>query len=261
MNIYRGRLNKAELLSLPDHERKLFCAIAHLQNEINILLRAVLWSSDFSSDNEAEIQGQVSTSLFFVKLLAGKLREGWTLLEKFFFSHKSLSNDFRAHASLKQKEALEALSRYFGKANVIHDVRTDFAFHYSPEDLDAVLAATPDELDLYIEEEGNANSLYYFAEILANRAALDRINVLSGEDAMDRFIDEAVTVAEQFTRFGQAFMSYVIKRQGQSIWQEPAKRVRFSRLPSFSEMRFPWFTDTTGGLRRNKTCRKNSRKN
>lgn len=139
MNIYRGRLNKAELLSLPDHERKLFCAIAHLQNEINILLRAVLWSSDFSSDNEAEIQGQVSTSLFFVKLLAGKLREGWTLLEKFFFSHKSLSNDFRAHASLKQKEALEALSRYFGKANVIHDVRTDFAFHYSPEDLDAFL--------------------------------------------------------------------------------------------------------------------------
>ncbi len=252
MNIYRGRLNKAELLRLPDHERILFCAIAHLQNEISILLRAVLWSSDFSSDNQAEIQGQISTSLFFVKLLAGKMREGWTLLEKFFFSHKLLSSDFQVHANHKQKEALEALSRYFGKGNVIHDVRTDFAFHYSPESLDAVLASTPDELDLYIEEEGNANSLYYFAEVLANRAVLDRVNVSNGKDAMDRFIGEVVTVAEQFTRFGQAFMSYVIKRQGQSIWQEPAKCVQFSILPSFSEMRFPWFTDTTDGLRRKK---------
>lgn len=69
---------------------------------------------------------------------------------------------------------------------------------------------------------------------------------------MDRFIGEVVTVAEQFTRFGQAFMSYVIKRQGRSIWQEPAKRVQFSKLPSFSEMRFPWFVDTTDGLRRKK---------
>lgn len=219
MNIYRGRLNKAEVLRLPDHERKLFCAIAHLQNEINILLRAVLWSSDFSSDNETEIQGQISISLFFVKLLAGKLREGWAILDKFFFSHKSLSSDFLGHANPKQKKALEDLKRYFGKANVIHDVRTGFAFHYSPEELDAVLAATPDELDLYIEEEGNANSLYYFAEVLANRAALDRINVLNGEEAIDRLIGEVVTVAEQFTRFGQAFMSYVIKRGGQSIWQ------------------------------------------
>lgn len=253
MNIYRGRLNKAEVLRLPDHERKFFCAIAHLQNEISILLRAVLWSSDFLSDNETEIQGQISISLFFVKLLAGKLREGWTIIEKFFFSHKSLSSDFLAHANPKQKEALEALSRYFGKGNVIHDVSTDFAFHYSPEDLDAVLGATPDELDLYIEEEGNTNSLYYCAEVLANRAALDRVNVPNGEEATDRFVGEVVTVAEKFTHFGQAFMSYVIKRQGQSIWQEPAKLVQFSRLPSFSEMRFPWFADTTDGLRRKKT--------
>lgn len=113
MYVYRGRLNKAEVLRLPDHERTLFCAIAHLQNEISILLRAVLWSSDFSSDNQAEIQGQISTSLFFVKLLAGKLREGWTLLEKFFFRYQSLSSDFLAHANPKQKAALEALSRYF----------------------------------------------------------------------------------------------------------------------------------------------------
>ena len=69
---------------------------------------------------------------------------------------------------------------------------------------------------------------------------------------MDRFIGEVVTVAEQCTRFGQAFMSYVIKRQGQSIWQEPAKCVQFSISQSFSEMRFPWFADTTDGLRRKK---------
>jgi hypothetical protein len=252
MKIYRIRLNKEEVLRLPDQERRLFCSIAHLQNEINILLRAVLWSHDFSSDNEAEVQGQVSVTLFFVRLLAGKLREGWTILEKYFFVNRSLATDFRANANSDQTAALDELSRYFGRANILHEIRTNFAFHYSPEEIDNALATTPDDLVLYIEEEGNANTLYYFAEVLANRAAINRVPALDADTGLDRLIDEGIDVAKHFTTFGQAFMSYIVKKHQPSIWQETATPVLFSDLPSFAEMHFPWFTDTTSGLRRAK---------
>lgn len=249
MDISRGRLNKAAILQIPEHERQLFLSIAHLQNEISILLRAVFWSYyNISSENEAEAHGQISTSFFFVKILAGKLNEGWTLLEKVFFSDRVLSRDFCSTATPPQVEALDALKKHFGQTSILRDVRTNFAFHYSPPELDAVLATVPDELDLYIEHDGSANTLYYFAEVLANHAVLKRIDPADSGAAMKRLYDETVTVAKQFTRFGQAFMSYVIKRQSPSIWKDTAIPVSFDKLPSFSEVRFPWFTDTTAGL-------------
>lgn len=248
MNIYKGRLDKDEVLQVPQQERRFFLTITHIQNEINILLRAVLWSSDYSSENEAEVQGQISTSLFFVKLLAGKLKEGWTILNKSFFSDKSLSSDFRAHATPEQIDHLDELSRYFGKTNLLHEVRTDFAFHYSPSELDDVLPTVSDELDLYIEQDGNANTLYYFAEVLANRAIISRIDASDEVEALKRLRDEVVMVSGHFTRFGQAFMSYVIKRHSPSIWKDTAIPISFKKLLSFSKIRFPWFADTTGGL-------------
>ena len=249
MEIFRGRLDKTAVLQIPERERQLFLSIANLQNEISILLRAVLWSSyNISSGNEAEAHGQISTSFFFVKILAGKLKEGWILLEKGFFIDRVLSRDFRSTATPPQVEALDALKKYFGKTSILHNVRTNFAFHYSPDELDAVLAAVSDELDLYIEHGGSANTLYYFAEVLANHAVLKRIDPADLAVAMQRLHNETVTVAGQFARFGQAFMSYVIKRQGPSIWKGTAIPVSFDKLPSFSEVRFPWFTDTTDGL-------------
>lgn len=248
MKIFRGRLSKAELVRIPEHERKLFLAIAHLQNEVSILLRAVLWSSDFSSDNEAVVQGQLSASFFFLKLLAGKLNEGKELLNKCFFKDRTLSCDFRSHATPTQIQALDEISRYFGKTNILNTVRNDFAFHYSPSALDDALTTVTDELDLYIEDGGNANTLYYFAEILANHAVLNHVDVSDGANPMERLHEEILKVAYQFIRFGQGFMRYVLKRHTPYIWKEPVVPISFNKLPSFSEIRLPWFADTTNGL-------------
>lgn len=258
MKIIRGRLDKGEALKIPDRERDVFLTIAHIQNEISILLRLVLWSSDFSSSNEAVTQGQISVNLFLVKLLAGKLYEGWVFLTKHFFTCKSLAKNFNEIATSAQKTHLDVLKQYFKKDNLVSKVRNNYAFHYSPTELGSTLKNIPDELDLYVEEEGNFNTLYYFAEILANSAVLNLINPTDKVDALEKLENEVITIAKSFVKFGQSYMSCVIKRYSPKIWKESAKLVEFEKLPNFFDIQLPWFTDTSNEKR---TVKKLKRQN
>ena len=72
MSVHRIRLDKDALLKVPVGQRRLFLAMAHFMNEVSVLLRSVMWSDDLSSDREAIVHGQLATSLFFQRLLAGK---------------------------------------------------------------------------------------------------------------------------------------------------------------------------------------------
>ena len=46
--VLRPELNKSELQAVSLEEQTLFLTIAHITNEMNALLRAAVWSADFS---------------------------------------------------------------------------------------------------------------------------------------------------------------------------------------------------------------------
>ena len=112
----------------------------------------------------------------------------------------------------------------------------------------------PDELDVFIEQQGIANTLYYFAEALTNHALLDGVGAADKGAALIQFRREVVEIAGHFIRFGQAFMSAVFTAHGPSIWKGEAEPVDLGELPSFREMQFPWFTDAAGIFEDNETA-------
>jgi len=155
MNIYRARLNKNTLQEVPEAERKLFVTIAHLQNEIRFALYGVVWSHDFTSENEIEVHGQISINFFYLKILAGKLNEGWQLIQTYHNSTKSIALDFNSNGDEEAIRLLKEIKNYFSKNNAIHDIR-NLSFHYSPDDLIKQLEEMPDKLDMYIAKENDA---------------------------------------------------------------------------------------------------------
>ncbi len=60
MSVYRSKLSKDALLNMPEHERKLFLSITHLQDEIRFSLYGTIWSHDFGSSNDTVVQGQIA---------------------------------------------------------------------------------------------------------------------------------------------------------------------------------------------------------
>jgi hypothetical protein len=248
VTIYRARLNREALQNIPEAERKVFVAIAHLQNEIRFALYGVVWTHNYNSENEVEIQGQISINFFYLKILAGKLNEGWQLIQNYFNSNKTIASDFTANGGDEGVSLLKELKQYFGKSNPIHDIRNNVSFHYSPDDLIKEIPETPDSLDVYISKENDANTLYYFAEVLSNRAAITKLNVPSDKNPLDAINTELLGVAKRFNRFNMLYLKYVVGKYSPGIWDSPAEIVEIEGLPEFSKIRIPMFTDTTNGF-------------
>jgi hypothetical protein len=243
MTVYKAKFNKVTLETLPARERSLFLALAHLANEIRALEKLVLWSGQLESQNDAQVSGQTSLMFMFLKLLAGKLKEGHKLLQKGFFG-TGISRDYKL--SKEAQDALGEIKNYFDRRNTIHRVRNKFAFHYSPDEMDRVLPGLPDELEVYIQEEGSANNLYYFAEVLANRALLRSIQVEDDQNAYHQLMEEIVKVTHWFTIVCDALMTEFLRRHIDGIWEGHAEEVSFNDLPLFQSVQIPWFTDTSG---------------
>lgn len=248
MNIYRGKLSKEVLLSIPENERKLFICIAHLQNEIRFSLYGVIWTHDFSSNNDAVVQGQIAYNFFHLRVLAGKIHEGWQLLTRHYFSNKELSIEFNENGSEEALSILSELGKYFGKKNAISEIRNNLSFHYSPDELSSQLHEIPEEMDMYIAKENDANTLYYFAEALANRSVISKLGYPDDVNPFDAINNELIGVSKKINKFNMLYMKHVIKRYSPEIWDGMAEEVKFEGLMKFSEVRIPLFTDTSEGF-------------
>lgn len=165
-----------------------------------------------------------------------------------YFNQKDLASRFQSKADSGAVQSLTNLKKHFSKGNLLHEVRNNFAFHYSPDAMENEIGKSPDALDLYIENKPDANTLYYFAEILANRAALRILGSAESVEAMEGFIKTILQVAIEFNKFNLAFLHFITSEHKDIIWDGEATEVPLTGLKQFSECRIPWFADTTNGI-------------
>lgn len=243
MKIVRGTLSKVVLLAAAERDRRLFLACAHLQNELNFLHRAVLWCGDFSSENEVQHRGQLAMTLFYLRLLAGKASEGWEIFRKLLLASAD-GKELEGKLVDTGKAALGKLKRYFGKQNLVSNIRNNFAFHFSPEQLERHLERTDETLDLFLESNAGVNSLFYFAEVLATSAIIDRTGAKSIEEGFDAVVKEIIGVAGDLVSLADATLHALLTRFGKEVWSKPMEEVPLPKMVAFDSVSMPWLVDT-----------------
>jgi len=244
MKIYKVKIRKELLTSVPEEERTFFFSIAHLANEINILLRFVLWSHRTPRENKAEANGGVTLTWMFIKLLAGKLNEGHILLQKWYFPR--ISRLYDASLRPEGKEALDRIKHYFGKSNaLVHFIRNNFAFHYSPDEFNKVFPDIPEDFEFYVEKGGSANNLYYFSEALANRAILRNMGASDDYEAYKKLVVEIPNVANWFSTLCISLLDQFIVKYKNDIWDGEAEEICLENLPDMNDVQLPWFVNPT----------------
>lgn len=244
MSVYKSKFNKEKLKSANTTERTFFLIIAHLSNELNVLNKLYFWAGEYPTSNEVEESGKIAMTLLFLRLLAGKLKEGNELLQKYFYG-TAISKEYVPKLKAEGKETLDKIKKYFSRKNLINDIRNNYAFHYSPDELNAVLPEIPDDLEMYVSDVAAANTLHYFAEVIANHAVLKNINPEDELSAYQKLVKEILTVSRWFIDFANYLMVEFISKYGQDIWDGEAERIEFSGLQNINDIKLPWFTDAS----------------
>jgi len=175
MKVYEIPISQQQLHSIPSDERLFFIQIGHLANELSTLNRLLLFVSDTTGTTEVEKRARNSQALLLVRLCLEKLFEGWQMLQRDYFGSK-VSKEYGGLLDESGKNSLNEIKRYFSKNNLIKDIRDNFAFHYSSEDLQNQLQRTTDTGTLYIYlGYAHGNSFYSFADVLVGSAMLSKV--------------------------------------------------------------------------------------
>jgi len=201
-------LPKPKLATLPTKEIAFLTVILHLANEINILHKAAIASKPGGKLPDPIVDSAHNCqALFFLKILAGKLYDGWRTIETGFFATK-ISRKYERLLPQLSKDALERLKKYFAdSSNVVKDVRQKYAFHTDFERITESLNSLPDSEPLRIAITDSIGNIYaQFAEAVTNWSVLNAIETKTMDEAIKKLMTEALlTVPNDFLHFAYGF--------------------------------------------------------
>lgn len=244
------RVDTKALSKLPLAERTLLIGLWHATNELNALRKLILLSSNNRTRGRLESDAKALVSVLLVKTFAVKSMEAWE-----FFKEAQNFPDFKEkylqhQISAELIEAKNKLGSYFGKKNLLYEVRTKLGAHY---DYQTISKAVSDisRIDSYIFlPESSGNSLYWVAEEFQARA-LQKLGHPdeSLRSVFKRLIDEVDKVANQITALAQLISVVAVDASGnrRSVELSLTNKVR-SRLYEAADI--PFFIDVSSLLKK-----------
>jgi hypothetical protein len=235
MKLYKVSVGRTELEALPENELTFFIQAGRVLNEIGILHKLTIFSNK-EAGTEVERKAQNSQSVFLLSILAGKLWEGWELLQKAYFGAK-LSKHYQRLLPSSANDSLDNLKRYFSKGeNLIKKIRDKIAFHYDSPEVIAQFGKTPQDevFEIYISED-QGNSLYYISNVLLINAILEWTGIPDPLKAIDSFFEEVLSAAGWFIDF----FNHCLAAMAQENWN--LQEITIPSPPKITEVAIPFF--------------------
>jgi len=227
MKLAKINLSKAELLSIPEKELELFIQLMNFYNDVNILQKLMVISGNSreeASQNEIVGRSLSSQGMFFMRIQAGKLYEGWNMLSAHFFNNNKFSQEYNKKGSSESKKNLSKLKKSFGKDNLLKNIRNIYAFHYSKESsnnmVKQIMNASDSEIfELYFSKE-YGNCFFSITHDLLNLSILEDIEPNNLPKAMNDFFQEIIDTTKYFLDFSQDCMRVILEKYLKMNYEE-----------------------------------------
>lgn len=242
MKLYKVELSKENLLSIPEEERIFFIQITNLANEIYVLQKITFFSAKDEEENDVVRGAQNSQAFFLIRLTAGKLWEGWRLLETHFFG-TGLSKDYEEKFTDEGKGNLKFLKDYFKSKNLIKLIRDQYAFHYSKESskniLDLIEKSSDTNIFKLFMSKYHGNCFYDISSTLAITSLINVIDEFDYGKGMLTLLTEINNVAENLLHFIGECVLVIAKRYIGFAHGE----IEIPDHPRMDEVKIPYFVE------------------
>ena len=209
ITLYTFQYTKADLDKAPAQDRLFFLMTTGLANDIQMLNKtlAVIIDNESSESTEIEKQGNNSFAILILRMLCGRLSEGWKLLNHFMITLKS---EYESDMTEVGRAGLCGLDTYFnlrkGKHSLISKIRNRVAFHSDQSLVEAAYNSLDPKTELgdYLHET-IGNTLYFSAELLQ----FESLTKLMAGQPIDRALDQLWDEVQQQTKhFNDVIMSF-----------------------------------------------------
>jgi hypothetical protein len=205
ITVLRIPVSKDRLRAMPADERALLILLGYVANQINLLSKLVIFSSNKTPDGIEQTLSGAQTQML-ARLVIGVLNEGWELISKRFLGTR-IGRDYRPRLDAAGSDALAQLQKTFGGSNIINKVRTNYAFHHPYDsDVNAAFevasndAAWNAEWNWFLSHSGY-NTFFFLSDFVIMHGMLAAVGETDLIRAQEKIMAEVRTVSENMIQF------------------------------------------------------------
>jgi hypothetical protein len=223
---------------LSENEKVLLIQLTHLLNEIMILNKCIVYSSNgFNSSQGALLTAKRVMSLLFIKFQSLKLWEGWQLIQKIYHG-TSISKDLSSKLSSNATKALDDIKRYMSKENTLSFIRDNYAAHFETDDVlrKEINSLNKDTKLQMLASDESGNTLYDFSDTIVNMSLVRHLNPSEPCNALKCIFDEIIKVAEWFQDFGLGVFYALMDKAEFEI-----EEIKLADIPMINDVDLPYF--------------------
>ena len=165
IDVFRVRLSKDQFGRLPKDERAVLLLSGHALNQISVLMKLVIFSSN--RDPTDAVEGRVSAgqTQIILRLLIGTLFEVWR-----FVKRPAYEEVIRVYLPLMNdtgRTAFSELTAHFDGSKLLRDLRNNVAFHFPwREHIEDAFAAIPADDDWeWLPVSGEFQLILFFERV------------------------------------------------------------------------------------------------
>jgi hypothetical protein len=240
MKVIKFQIPHEALKAMPSDERAFFIHFANFLSEIRILMKCVVLTGKFEQSNEVEWRGDISQHLFFLRLLASKLHEGYMLVQKAYHG-SGLAKSLEKRLPENARRARKDISKYFGKENCLSTVRDKFGFHYDADLIEGGFNRLGEkdakELTMYLSTQGEGE-LCNFSDFMIYVAMHTHLKLDIKEDLYKTLFFEVDKVFKLFLEFGPNCLGETLKLL---VPKMKLEALDIPDPPKYQDLKLPFF--------------------
>jgi hypothetical protein len=205
ITVLKVPVSKDRLRAMPEDERALLILLGYVANQINLLSKLVIFSSNRTPDGVEHSLCAAQTQML-ARLGIGVLNEGWELISKRFLGSR-IGRDYRPRLDAEGKAALDQLQKTFGGSNIINKIRTNYSFHHPyNSDVNAAFeiacndTVSDADWNWYFSHSGY-NSFYFLSDLVMMHGMLGAVGETDLIAAQDKLTAEVSSVSENMSQF------------------------------------------------------------
>jgi hypothetical protein len=250
IEVYQITFSKAQLDAVPEDERIFYLMAGQLANDLNWLSNLMMFSINPVDGPPVRAHVNRSLTMFLMRLLAGRLHEGWRMTRGKQF--RDIYRKYEKELVIDTEQNLRALRAYFGKADcTVEKMRNKMGFH---SDVDLFKKGyklfPPDEIFTNYLAAAQGHCYYGAADIVNIVSMTQLLPKADWRTAYVQIRDEILSVSKQLTDVILEIMNVFIARYIRATLSNLEKdKVVIENAPNADEVIIPFFSHPPRGSR------------
>ena len=248
MEVRLLRIDPEFLAEMAVEERKFFLVAGALLNEINTLNKVHVASAQNDEPDAICSLANGLQSMFFARLLAGKLFEFGEFLRKSYWSAAHFQARIRKQLHPDATAALARLQKNLARNRSLANVRNWFSFHYSTDKAEENWKEASAHAQFYLVLGGTVeNNFYSLGELVLNWGVLKEFHEVDTITAVQSFFRLIDGMLRDATLFLEGVLIVILcSRVGKDLGELTTVERIFPKT-RLSEARLPYFYATETG--------------